>query len=330
VRTPPDPDEDVIVARRGAASFGGGDPTFRELLRDFVHRYGWRAYALPVLVVVTIAALLTARTGTPQKNHQAAPPGTGGSVPTASTPPVADGNIPLKSDPGSQDAKLLKIGQLPPGPKYTVAGDGTFHVLKGTSPVVGSGTLYKYVIEVEDGITGVDTAQFASMVQTTLANPKSWSGHGVSLERVDDANVADFHISLTSAMTVRTYCGYDIHVETSCFAQKYSVSGLDVNRVFLNVARWVRGAAPYAGDLESYRIYMINHEDGHALGHQHAHSCLSNGLAPAMMQQTFGLMSATTHKPCQANPWPYPPGAKDAPGAEGSDTAANNEYNLHD
>ena len=40
-----------------------------------------------------------------------------------------------------------------------------------------------------------------------------------------------------------------------------------MNRVVLNDARWVRGDAAYVGDLDAYRIYMINHEDGHALGH---------------------------------------------------------------
>ena len=84
------------------------------------------------------------------------------------------------------------------------------------------------------------------------------------------------------------------------------------------------------GDLNAYRIYMINHEDGHALGHQHAHQCLPGGLAPAMMQQTFGLRSAATGQLCEANPWPYPPGAKGAPGAEQPDTAQNDEYGIGD
>jgi hypothetical protein len=97
-----------------------------------------------------------------------------------------------------------------------------------------------------------------------------------------------------------------------------------------NDSRWVRGAATYVGDLHAYRIYMINHEDGHALGHQHAHQCLPGGLAPVMMQQTFGLKSAANGQNCGANPWPYPPGVKGAPGAEQPDTAANNEFNLVD
>jgi hypothetical protein len=103
-----------------------------------------------------------------------------------------------------------------------------------------------------------------------------------------------------------------------------------VNRVVFNISRWVRGSAAYVGDLATYRIYMINHEDGHAMGHQHAHQCLPGGLAPVMMQQTFGLRSAATGKICEANPWPYPVGAAGAPGAEQPDTAANNEYGLGD
>ena len=43
-----------------------------------------------------------------------------------------------------------------------------------------------------------------------------------------------------------------------------------MNRVVLNDSRWVRGDAAYIGDLAEYRIYMINHETGHALGHLHA------------------------------------------------------------
>ena len=66
---------------------------------------------------------------------------------------------------------------------------------------------------------------------------------------------------------------------------------------------------------------MINHEDGHALGHQHAHQCLPDGLAPAMMQQTFGLQVGRDRQDCQANPWPYPPGVQGRPGAEQADTA---------
>ena len=296
-------------------------------MRDFVRRYGWRAYALPVLVVVTILALLTA--GSAAKK----PVATGGTHSTANAqpaPPVASGQISLKSDqPGanSHDA-VLSAAALPSGAKYTAKGAGTYRVLKGKGPVVGTGTLHRYTVDVENGITGVNLAQFASLVQTTLSDPRSWAGHdGVALQRVDSGQ-ADFHVSLTSSMTVRSLCGYDMPIETSCFAATDPTTGATIDRVVLNVARWVRGDANYVGDLNAYRVYMINHEDGHAIGHQHAHDCLSNGLAPVMMQQTLGLRSAVSHKLCQANPWPFPKNVRDAPGHEEPDTPQNSEIVL--
>ncbi len=58
--------------------------------------------------------------------------------------------------------------------------------------------------------------------------------------------------------------------------------------MFVNEARWVRGAVPFQGDIGSYRQYLINHEVGHAIGYQRHEACEANGkLAPIMMQQTF-------------------------------------------
>jgi hypothetical protein len=136
-------------------------------------------------------------------------------------------------------------------------------------------------------------------------------------------------VSLTTPLTTRQFCGYEMKAETSCYAKAGSAAGVDVNRVVLNLSRWVRGAAAYAGHVPTYRLYMINHEDGHALGHEHAHQCLPNGMAPVMMQQTLGLRSYVTGKTCAANPWPYPPGVSGAPGAEQADTTQNSEIALN-
>ena len=93
-------------------------------------------------------------------------------------------------------------------------------------------------------------------------------------------------MSLTSPMTVREGCGYEIPLESSCYNPVY---GADAEpRVFINVARWVRGAVPFQGDIGSYRQYLINHEVGHAIGYTTHEPCDENGgLAPIMMQQTF-------------------------------------------
>ncbi len=289
--------------------------------RRFVARYGWRAYALPALAVITVLALVTGghSAGDPAKSGAGARGAPRASTPTG--PPTAATNAQLKSDQPTPGAVTTAIANdaLPAGSPYTLRGAGTFRVLRGGTRVVGSGPVHRYTVELENGITSIDVDAFAAQVDKVLDDPRSWSGHGVAVQRVDSGRV-DFRVTLTSAMTVRQLCGYSIPIETSCYAP-------DSGRVVINDARWVRGDPAYIGDLDAYRTYMINHEDGHALGHQHAHQCLPGGLAPVMMQQTIGLKS-TTGQMCQANPWPYPPGAAGAPGVEAADTPQNSELHI--
>jgi hypothetical protein len=315
-----DPSGDYDDEERYAHEYEPGPGRFVQGLRTFVHRYGWRAYALPVLAVVTVVALVS----TSNPSHKAAtkttpPPASRAqsSHPAQSAPASGSGSTELKSDQVGANAQneALASDQLPQGGSYTKQGDGTFRTLPGTTPVVGSGPLRRYTVDVENGITGVDLAAFAALVDKTLDDPRSWTHGGLSLQRVD-SGPADFHVTLTSSMTVRNLCGYELRIETSCWSPDKGA------RVVENVARWVRGDQAYIGDLDAYHVYMINHESGHALGHMHSHVCLADGLAPVMMQQTIGL-KAVTGQICQANPWPYPPGATDAPGAEAPDTPQN-------
>ena len=284
-------------------------------LRRFAREYGWRAYALPLLIVITVVALMRMNEpgGPPRPAAGAADASLATRGPTAGAqPPASPTDTPMMPDKAgsSVQREVLASDALPPGAPYPQRGNGTFRVIPGTGPVVGTGTLHRYTIDIEDGVTGVNPATFAANVQAALNSQYGWTGHGsgVALQRVD-SGPADFHITLTSAMTVRALCGYELKIETSCYAATHD------QRVVLNVARWIRGDMAYLGDLATYHVYMVNHESGHALGHSHAHACLKNGLAPVMMQQTITLKAANG-KTCQANPWPYPPGAPDAPGVE--------------
>jgi hypothetical protein len=302
---------------RYANEYEKGPGQLRRAIRAFVARYGWRAYALPILTIVTVVTLVTIAA----PSRRAQPPAASAARPTshAHAAPGSDSSV-LKSDQGGGANILneaLASDVLPAGPAYTVRGDGTFRVLPGRTRVVGTGTLHRYTVEVENGVTGVDLAAFARLVDRVLDDPRSWSGHhsGIALQRVDSGPV-DFHFTLASSMTVRSLCGYEQRIETSCWAPDKGA------RVVENVARWVRGAVSYIGDLDAYHEYVINHETGHALGHMHSHVCLSNGLAPVMMQQTIGLKSVRG-KICQANPWPYPPGVTNGLGAEAPDTPQN-------
>jgi hypothetical protein len=216
----------------------------------------------------------------------------------------------------------LPTGILPAGGQFTEAGAKTWHIVPGTTEKVGKGTTksFTYTVEVEDG---VDTTPFggddgfARMVSETLANPKSWTHDGMfGFTRIDAASgiEPDFRVSLTSPITVREGCGYDIQLEASCYNPSYDGQA----RVFVNEARWVRGAVPFQGDIGSYRQYLINHEVGHAIGYQRHEACRDDGaLAPIMMQQTFSTANnddakfdpetvKADGKTCRFNPWPYP------------------------
>src|SRR6202012_916391 len=164
----------------------------------------------------------------------------GSSAPATAAP---TGQLKIDQSGANSVNQALAADALPSGGPYTMQGAGTYRVLAGTSPVVGSGPLHRYSIDVEKGVNGVDLNAFAATVVSTLSDSRSWSGHGVSLQRVDSGPI-DFHITLTSSLTVRTLCGYEIKIETSCWDP-------GVDRVVLNVSRWVRGDAAYIGDLDA-------------------------------------------------------------------------------
>lgn len=289
----------------------------RTWLGRFVSTYGWRAYALPLLVALTAIVVYQTVLGTVKPTPVADGPAQG--PPTINSVSTAIIGAPPKGL--TEFDATLPTGILPDGGPFTEAGAKTWHIVPGTEPQVGQGTakVFTYTVEVEDGI---DTTSFggddgfALMVTETLDNPKSWTHNPqFAFTRVDGGK-PDFRVSLTTPMTAREGCGYEIPIETSCFNPSYGPDGQP--RVFINEARWVRGAVPFQGDVGSYRQYLVNHEVGHAIGYQHHEPCDENGgLAPVMMQQTFSTndndaakFDPDTVKPdgksCRFNPWPYP------------------------
>ncbi|WP_410616626.1 DUF3152 domain-containing protein [Amycolatopsis sp. lyj-109] len=204
---------------------------------------------------------------------------------------------------------------LPEGVPVTEAGDGTWRVVPGPGHDIGTGKeLLSYTVEIENG---VDVASFGHDVDTILADPRGWTGLGaVTFRRLDGpAARPDIRISLTSPGTARRpdLCGFGIPFDSSCRLSRD-------HRIVVNLARWLRGAHSYDGDLPGYRAYAINHEMGHALGLGHVGCPASGAPAPVMMQQTFGLANtylanlnraepgaAAEVRPdgavCRPNPW---------------------------
>ena len=265
-------------------------------IRRFVLRYGWRAYAVPLLTIATIAALLdlafAGSVADPAVDAADTSEWPAAAEPTAEAPAT---ELPTAFDVD------LPPSEPPPPPavgaeSYVEQGAGTVSVVDGSSAVYGSGPLKRFVVEVEDGI-GIDGAAFAAAVETTLGNPASWgSGGRLSFQRVGAAEAAtssyDFKVTLVSPGSMERYCpGVGTGGYTSC---RYG------ERAVINLARWATAVPHYDGDVETYRHYVINHEVGHALGNGHV-DCPGPGQpAPVMLQQTLGLDG------CVKNAWPYP------------------------
>ncbi|AWB83560.1 DUF3152 domain-containing protein [Corynebacterium liangguodongii] len=304
-----------MTHRQGLGPTLGEDVEAREpFLQRFVREYGWRAYAIPVLSVITllVAANVVAN---PDDAALAAPAGQEGAPHEAAG---HDGE-PVR-DPAQLPEGSVGLNDLPPGGPYTEAGTRTYREVGAPGAKAGKGEelTLRYVVEVEEGI---DAVQFggddalSALVDATLADPRGWTNDPrFGFEHVTGSENPDLRIRLTSAATTRENCGGDLGLETSCRSMATGES-----TVVLNEARWVRGAAPFEGDLGRYRQYLINHEVGHALGFAAHVACPADGeLAPIMMQQTLSLNNAELHgldpeevypdtpETCRANPWPYP------------------------
>ncbi|MDQ3733652.1 MAG: DUF3152 domain-containing protein [Actinomycetota bacterium] len=271
-----------LVARRHVA---GRPPRRRPQggrVARFVAAYGWRAFVIPVLAVTTFVTLLdvasTEATPTRLETEPTRVTETT-TMPTSQAPATAEGEGP---------------GVLPPieAPvSYVEQGSGNLTVVPGNSQVFGTGPLRRFLVEVEDGIN-VDPGGFAAAVEATLADPRGWGAGGqMSFQRVDGEEY-DFRVSLVSPLNVESFCpGVGTGGYTSC---RYG------ERAVINLARWETAVPDYAGDVETYRHYVINHEVGHALGNGHE-DCPGVGmLAPVMQQQTLGLDG------CVKNAWPFP------------------------
>lgn len=292
-------------------------------LRGVLATYGWRIAAVPLLVVVTVLVLV--RTGNDEP-----PPAQAGQLPDGvrkeqTVPPVEEEETeqdPKATEQPAVPPKLdIPTAELPDGAPFAQRGEGEFDVVPGRTDRRGSGgELFTYSVEIERGIDlrpygGNDS--FASLIDATLADPRGWAASGqVSVQRVDSGE-PDIRITLATPETVHKpeFCGYSIKYESSCWRRSEQ-------RVMINLARWVRGAVAFGGDMGTYRQYAINHEIGHAFGNGHVGCARTGDLAPVMMQQSFGVANdyvaqlndqvgnadpvQPDGKICRYNPWPNP------------------------
>ncbi|GAA1769455.1 DUF3152 domain-containing protein [Streptomonospora arabica] len=209
--------------------------------------------------------------GDAQQNGPSDGPSAGSAPPT----PQGEGSAELPAVMKSVEDEVTKAG-------------GELEVVPGRSEPAGEGPRMRYIVEVEKGLPG-KAADFAAAVEQILADERSWRGEdGVSMQRVEGGD-ADFRVALAAPETVDRMC--------APLQTMGRVSCTNGGRAIINQNRWVSGVEHFDGDLRTYRIYVINHEVGHALGRGHV-SCPGKGEpAPVMQQQTFGLQG------CEPNGW---------------------------
>jgi hypothetical protein len=171
-------------------------------------------------------------------------------------------------------------------------GTGTFSVARASGSASGHGTIRRYKVEVEGGIS-LSATDAAHEIAVILADPRGWTADGHDGFQLVSSGPADFVIKIATPDTVDRICGAAgllTHGEVNC----------DVGAtVVVNLKRWMLGSPEFDGPIAGYRALIINHEVGHRIGHHHE-GCPGPGKpAPVMMQQIKGLHG------CVANQWPY-------------------------
>jgi hypothetical protein len=161
-----------------------------------------------------------------------------------------------------------------------------------------SGRAVRYTVEIEGGL-GVDTSEVGATVQRVLLDSRGWQRvDGIHFVNVSPAEAAkgarvDIRVTLASPSLTDKLCApLQTLSQVSCWNGERSV---------LNLRRWMLGDDSYGADVARYRMYQVNHEVGHGLGHQHRQCPQKGKRAPVMVQQTLSLGGCT--------PWPFPSGA---------------------
>lgn len=205
---------------------------------------------------------------------------------------VDDGAVPVSRSTGEPAA----ISTVHPPPPVPARGDGVLTAVDVPALVwAQTGRRVTFSVEAEGGV-GVDAAEFAATVANVLSDVRGWQAvDGVMFVPVPAAHVAvgtpvDVRVTLASPGLTDELCApLQTHGDVSCW---------NGQRAVVNAKRWVHGAATYGSDLAAYRVYVVNHEVGHGLGHGHVECAGPGQPAAVMVQQTLGLGGCL--------PWQWP------------------------
>ncbi|MDO5746301.1 MAG: DUF3152 domain-containing protein [Actinomycetaceae bacterium] len=201
--------------------------------------------------------------------------------PPADAPAVS---INLTAVPKDNQVPSGLTGEIPEG------ASGTLVAVPGSQKGSDAEKHYTYRVEYEKGLN-INPEQTAHSIHMILNDPRGW---GFSFDRTDGN--ADFRIVIASPNTTNSLC-YPLRTTGTQSCRNGS-------NVILNAKRWANGTQMWTSlgrDINDYRIYQVNHETGHFLGHGHEFCRTSGTYAPVMQQQSS---DGGNNNGCTPNGWP--------------------------
>lgn len=224
---------------------------------------------------------------------------------------ATDGDLPVPGPGETEEDSLLALVRIAPpadelpadvdaaawvagirGDLAGSEGSGSLRVVEGSEPAPREAErTYRVRVEVERGLP-MDRQAFADYVMDTLNDPRGWGYDGsVAFERVDGED-ADFGVTLADGpLSIELCAPLDVGGIYSCGRNGRAV--LNADRFGESIDAFLEAG----GTVRQYRQYLVNHEVGHLIGHQHVDCPAPGESAPVMLQQSMGLQE------CRPNAW---------------------------
>ena len=138
---------------------------------------------------------------------------------------------------------------------------------------------FNYAIKIEPSL-GLDPLCIKNLLFLILNNDLGWTNVAEKSFQLTSVDDSDYVYIFASPTKTDELCA---PIETNSI---YSCR--NESNIVLNFFRWQEGAVDFNNDIETYRIYLINHETGHILGWSHVGCPIEGAVAPVMMQQSKG------------------------------------------
>ncbi len=136
-----------------------------------------------------------------------------------------------------------------------------------------------YAVKIEPSL-GLDPLCIKNLLFLILNNDTGWKNVTDKSFQLTSIEESDYVYIFASPEKTDELCA---PIETNSI---YSCR--NEQNIVLNFFRWQNGAVDFKNDMETYRIYLINHETGHILGWGHVGCPKEGAIAPVMMQQSKG------------------------------------------